>query len=148
MDSDADQNGILRDNACMSKPQKLSEYEQALAASVSGNNGDLANLMNVASLTAVGVVQASKDRQALLLALGTPEAGAVEAIEAELADLAEQLTKAEASVERAAAKAEKVDQQLHEAKERRAAITIAKRDGERALKNKTVATVAATIKAL
>jgi K+/H+ antiporter YhaU regulatory subunit KhtT len=131
----------------MKKPN-LSEYEQALAASVSGNNGDLANLMNVASLTAVGVVQASKDRQALLLALGTPEAAAVEAIEAELADLAEQLTKAEASVERTAAKAEKVDQQLHEAKERRAAITIAKRDGEQALKNNTVATVAATFKAL
>ena len=105
MDSDADQRRTLRDNACMSKTQNLSEYEQALAASVSGNNGDLANLMNVASLTAVGVVQASKDRQALLLALGTPEAGAVEAIEAELANLAEQLTKAEASVERAAAKA-------------------------------------------
>jgi hypothetical protein len=130
----------------MSNTKTLTEYEQALAASVSGNTEDLANLMNVASLTAVGVAQASKDRQALLLAIGCPDADAIEAAEASVADLAEQAAKALASVERAEAKAARLDDELHESKARRAAISIAKRDGERALKNTTVATVAAYLK--
>ena len=131
----------------MTQPNINQEYADALAASVSDPSPEkLAALLNVASLTAVGVAQASKDRQALTAAVSGPSDDAVQAKAEEVAALTETLDKARASVQRATTKVERAEADLTLALASQGQLMTAKRDADTAKKSPIIAALAAKLK--